>query len=296
INNGVKQWRPNLPQGSTAVTAYNSPNATGAVPAGNTYSYDNTSNTITLTTAAATLANQGIYTGMAVSGTSIPGNSIVGSLTNSTQFKIISNQTSLAAVPTPGSPIVNGSLTIGLSGAASLKQGITNSLTTGLAWSLVPIQVINGVSTGSFGNGGEASGGTIANFLKATSATTNGYCVGYISTGDAVSALKAAPGAGATPLSYEGVNIVSSYSAAAVTYDFTPIRNGTYKHWSYEHMFYNAGTLPTAQQNVANSIAQQIAGTDAALTNQCANDASIKVKRTGTHIDGSTVTPSFTNF
>jgi hypothetical protein len=263
IFTSVKQWRPNLPQGSTTITAF-------AAVSGNTYNFDNTSNTITI--ASGSIAN--IAIGMTVTGTNIPASSIVGSFVNSTSFKIINSTTSAAATPTGTG--TGASLTIAAN--TTLKQTTgTQGATNSKYWSQYPVQIINGISSGSVGNGGEASGGNVAGFLTSTGTTTTGYGIAWLGTGDANTAVKG----GATPLKFGGASIFSSFSGSGIVFDFASLRNGAYKFWGYEHMFYNSSTIDPGDKAVADGIANQIFTTDANATNNVAIDANLKVSRGG---------------
>jgi len=87
---------------------------------------------------------------------------------------------------------------------------------------------------------GESSGGTVANFLKGTTASTivDGapaafvYLVGYLGESDA----NAAVTGGAVALTYNGV-----------AFSNDNVKNGKYTFWSYEHFFHN-NTLTEDEQ------------------------------------------------
>lgn len=272
----VKNWRPNILRGGTAVTAY--PASVGAA----TYNTVSGSNTITCSVSTASI---NLCAGMTVTGAGIPANSIVGSLSGTTTFTIIKSTDSTANNATASA--IGISLTI--SKNVALAQGTTNGLATSNAWYKVPIQVVNGVTSTSVSNGGENSGSVISSFLTRTSTNALGYCIGFLSPSDALTALQGAPGTVGTALTYEGVGIVTSQDPI-LTFDFTPIKTGAYKYWSYEHMYYDAATIGATKKTVADGICEQIYSVDAgALSNTVAIDASVKVKRAGTHIDGSNI-------
>lgn len=105
--------------------------------------------------------------------------------------------------------------------------------------------------TYGIGNSGESSGGTLANYLKASGSsvklrTATGvtagettvpqlYAVGYLGTSDAATAI-----GGSTPgsvIAYNGVNPSTSGTALA-----DAIKAGSYHFWSYLHCMHNGVT------------------------------------------------------
>jgi len=106
------------------------------------------------------------------------------------------------------------------------------------------------------GNGGESSGGTLADDMRYTTSALGGFYVTYLSTGDAARALTGVGASGggtgnAKELTYNGV----TYSADAV-------RNGQYTFWAYEHLAFNTSASATIK-TVAENLATQIHDTDA---------------------------------
>lgn len=130
---------------------------------------------------------------------------------------------------------------------------------------------INGIPI-VLGNGGYASGGTLANVMRNTTTAINGTYVTYLSTGDANTAITGS-GSGAGPgkeLQYNGV----LYSTAA-------LYSGQYTFWSYEHLLYRSDIVED-KKVVANAIADQIRDVDATI-----KISDMKVSR---QTDGGTIT------
>lgn len=158
---------------------------------------------------------------------------------------------------------------------------------TGLA--KYPIQVINGISTGSAGNGGEASGGTVAANLTATipaslganvsgdANATSTFLVSYLGTGDAAGAFEN----GAFAMSYNGATLPftispspipagTQSSAITVTFDYTNILNGKYTYWGYEHL--DTRSSPTAAaSSLATALVADFQSTDAQIKTSSMN-------------------------
>lgn len=122
---------------------------------------------------------------------------------------------------------------VGLSSSIKQYRAVDN----GSSWAT--ISALNYAGDDQKTNG-ETSGGTVSNFLRATSASVsvNGgsavaiHLVGYVGVSDANSAIAN----GAVGLSYNGV----PFSNDAV-------KNGSYTFWSYEHFFHN-NTLTDDEQ------------------------------------------------
>ncbi len=267
INSTVKQWRPNLPQGGSSITAF-------AAVSGNTYTWTTTNSTVNI--ASGSIANIGL--GYSVVGTGIPANTIVGSFVDPSNFKLIDRTTSAAVTPTIAGTA--SALTIAANGTLKQTTG-TQSNTVSKYWSQYPGQTINGVAVPTIGQGGESSGGNVVTWLSATGSTTTGYGIAYLGSSDANSAVKA----GAVALSYDGVSIVTAQSASGITFDFTNIKLGSYKFWGYEHLFYNVSTIVAGVKTAADGVANQIFNTDA----QVLIDSTVQVTRA---TDGAPVTTS----
>jgi hypothetical protein len=180
----------------------------------------------------------------------------------------------------------------------------TTSGTTAASYALYAQETVNGITVVA-GNGGEASGGTLAGNLRFTgshghakvnnSNLTNGYLLSYLGTNDAVSAAfptTATNGTGpAIQLKYNGVNLplpttVDSNGVAALdaVNSIPLIAEGQYTFWGYEHLFYT-GSFAGDGKTVADSIADQIANTTAIITIPV-----MQVQRGG---DGLNVTSAF---
>lgn len=143
---------------------------------------------------------------------------------------------------------------------------------------LYPIETIAGLSTIAAGNSGQASGGTLANYMSATLATSglsgmNGsvtysaaYYLTYLGLGDASAALTN----NAVELAYKGVN----YSATA-------LREGTYTFWGYEHIMDRGDIDGTSAGDLRDAMISSItsAGTDLSAVG-FHDDANMHVKRT----------------
>lgn len=180
----------------------------------------------------------------------------------------------------------------GLGAQATVVQyRATVSGDTVTALTKYPVTVINGVSTGSLGNGGESSGSTLRAFLnKALTAgayqtedggATGGYLLSYLGVSDANTVLPGGSGAGAAPaveLSFNGV----PFSVGAV-------EQGNYGFWGYEHVLYRStqsGLPKTFGDNLANQI---LSLTTAALSPNIAI-SDMAVQRGG---DGTPISPGY---
>jgi hypothetical protein len=135
------------------------------------------------------------------------------------------------------------------------KPVVSGSRITALA--PYPAQTVNGILF-TEGNGGESSGGTLANYFPLTteSVSVNGrpaapcYLITYVGTGDAPAAVNA----GAQELTYNGV----AFSDAAV-------KEGRYTFWCYQHVLYPqtwnsaaGGSLEARKKAVADAMAERI--------------------------------------
>jgi len=136
---------------------------------------------------------------------------------------------------------------------AQYKPTVTSGTTT--AYNLYDTQTVNGIVY-DVGQGGEAGGGALATLMTGTTSAGVGYAVTYLSTGDA----NTAAGGGAVRLSYNGITLPVS----GTTYDFTPLYEGKYTFWSYEHLMYRSGTTGTTK-TFADTLANQIKNTDATV-------------------------------
>ena len=106
------------------------------------------------------------------------------------------------------------------------------------------------------GNGGEASGGTLADDMRYTTSALGGFYVTYLSTGDAARALTGTGASGA------GTGNAKELTYNGVTYSADAVRNGQYTFWAYEHLAFNTSASATIQ-TVAENLATQIHDTDA---------------------------------
>jgi len=116
-----------------------------------------------------------------------------------------------------------------------------------------PKDTVNGVAY-ALGLSGYNSGGKEAGGLSSTpSAGTQ--LIGYLGVPDAINAIIA----GATQVSYNGSGLNLHIVGSASAPDYTPIYNGQYTFWGYEHMLYRGSTLtsPTgaSQVTIADTIA-----------------------------------------
>ncbi len=270
INSTVKQWRPNLPQGSSTITAF-------ATVSGNTYTYDTTSSTVTVASGAIT----NIAIGNTVAGSGIPAGTLVGSFASSTQFKLINKDTSAAVTPTAAA--TGGALTIAANATLKQTSGTQNNVVSKY-WSQYPGQTINGSNYPTVALGGESSGGNLVTLLSASGTTATGYGLSYLGSSDANSAVKN----GAVALTYDGVSIWSAQSTSGITFDFASIQRGTYKFWGYEHLFYNASTIVAGVKTIADGVANQIFTVDS----QILIDTNLQVTRSA---DGGPVTTTLSS-
>ncbi len=131
-----------------------------------------------------------------------------------------------------------------------------------------PAGPVNGIPVVQ-GNGGYASGGTLAGVMGATTSALNGYYITYLSTGDAATAISA----GAKELTYNGV-----------PYSLSAVQQGLYTFWGYEHVMYKSSLSGTAK-TVADTLANKILLVDATVLLN-----SMKVVRSS---DGGLVTQNF---
>lgn len=121
------------------------------------------------------------------------------------------------------------------------------AVTSQIPW---PVSTVNGI-TFDEGNGGYASGGTLAGVMgNTTLANLNGVYVTYLSTGDAATAITA----GAKEIAYNGV----TYSTAAV-------QEGKYTFWCYEHLMYKSSVVTGVKKTIADAIATRIHDNDAPI-------------------------------
>jgi hypothetical protein len=128
---------------------------------------------------------------------------------------------------------------IGVNSAVRQYDTATNAI--------YPQQTINGIVVPA-GQGGEASGGTLAAKMFNTNAQARIY-LSYFSTGDAATAIAG----GAKECTYNG----TAYSLGAV-------QQGKYTFWGYEHLMYRS-SLTGVALSTATSLATQITNTDATI-------------------------------
>lgn len=180
----------------------------------------------------------------------------------------------------------------GLGPLATVKQyQPTVSGTTITALNLYPVTTINGISTGSPGNGGESSGSTLRAFANKTltqaayqredSSATGGFLVTYLGVSDANTVLPGGSGAGAAPaveLAYNGV----AYSTQAV-------QQGNYGFWGFEHLMYRSSQtgLP---KTFGDNLATQLNNTPTATLSPNINLTDMAVSRGG---DGTPIFPNY---
>jgi len=152
-----------------------------------------------------------------------------------------------------------------------------------------PIETIDGISSGSLGNSGYSSDGTLRGIFTNTLATgqyidlsnTNGtgyvgnnYLIGYSSVHNATGS------AGVKLLNYNGV-VPSSAN----------IENGTYSGWAYAHIGNSATVADSTSTSVASAVATIILSfTDAQLGAGNAQISNIKVTRDS---DGGNIYPIY---
>ena len=156
-----------------------------------------------------------------------------------------------------------------LTAFAETGIGVTSTVTqylpviaSGAITSIAPYgpQTVNGILF-TTGNGGESSGSSLRNFFLATSAALNsgagGYIIGYLSTGDAPTAING----GGKELSYNGV-----------FYSIQDVQEGRYTFWTYEHLMYPlrlANATPNStdakRKAVADALALRIRNVDSPI-------------------------------
>jgi len=122
-----------------------------------------------------------------------------------------------------------------------------------------PADTVNGISIIP-GNSGYSSGGQLAaamgNHTATTSGMSGGFYVTYLSTGDATTAANG----GAHRLSYNGVTL----PFVSGSYNYTPIIEGQYTFWGYEHLDY-ADSLSGVPLTFAGDMINEISGTTATI-------------------------------
>jgi hypothetical protein len=143
--------------------------------------------------------------------------------------------------------------------ATQFKPTLTGDVTTG---TITAVDLNPAGSGFLIGNNGYSSGGTLADELGRTVTDTTGSgnlydgvpfgLVGYVGIGDATRMVKNINTTLSTNvsnvLSYNGVSLnpVYSTSTQAITWDFTPIKEGKYSFWSYEYVGYRKSSGPNS--------------------------------------------------
>jgi len=151
-----------------------------------------------------------------------------------------------------------------------LVNNVTQTVSKFVVW---PAETINNVPVTSF-HSGYASGGDLSKAMRAVTtnpvavtvgATTGNYApanitrIAYLGASDADSNLL---NAGSPPpgveLDYNGVHlgVFADYGTANV------ITEGQYTFWSFEHVLYNASTIPAAVKTAADTLATDLHDTD----------------------------------
>ncbi|MGI9087093.1 MAG: hypothetical protein ACR2HH_05030 [Chthoniobacterales bacterium] len=169
------------------------------------------------------------------------------------------------------------------------KPTVSGNTITALA--KYPITTINGVSTGSLGNGGESSGSSLRGFtnkvLTASAYQTEdgsangGFLLTYLGVSDATTVLPGGSGAGAAPaveLSFNGV----PFSTNAV-------QQGSYSFWGYEHVLYRS-TQGGIQKTFGDNLSNQILSLSTASLSPNVAISDMAVQRGG---DGSPISPVY---
>ena len=134
--------------------------------------------------------------------------------------------------------------------SGAVVTAATQTMTQIALW---PADVVNGISVAK-PNSGYSSGGQLGAALGLSTSSittpkgTGGILVGYLSTGDAGTALA---GLG-KELTYNGV-----------AYSLTAVQQGQYSFWGYEHCYYRSGSPVSA---IANAVAAQIHDTTATVS------------------------------
>jgi hypothetical protein len=165
-------------------------------------------------------------------------------------------------------PLKNGSPAV-TNGTGATGDGIAiGMLTSSDLW---PSQTINNIVE-AVGNGGYASGGTLALAL-ANHTAANQFIISYLGASDAATATSN----GAIELTYNGVR-----------FDPNSIAQGEYTFWGYEHLYYSGIGVPngTTKKQIADKLALQIFNTDAPTPHY--SDMAVSRKT-----DGAVVLPFF---
>ena len=124
--------------------------------------------------------------------------------------------------------------------ATVIQYDPTISGTTITAFNPWPQDTVNGIVYPP-GDSGYSSGGTLAGIFGDTEAvgadggSVQGYFATYLSTGDATTATTN----GGYPINYNGNTIVSAYVSGpggSITFNYTPLYEGKYTFWGYEHL------------------------------------------------------------
>jgi hypothetical protein len=149
---------------------------------------------------------------------------------------------------------------------------------------LWPVDTVNSVlvaaNQSGFNSGGKLAGaiGSVTTAMVSSDNVTGGDLLGYLSTSDAATAV----GGGAKILTYNGVSESN-----------TTVEEGAYTFFSFEHLYYNAGTLPSNLVTLAKSIASSIAGTYASASGVPLGSMNVHRFGTATETDGGAIVPNY---
>ena len=182
----------------------------------------------------------------------------------------------------------------GLGVLSAVKQFTVN--TTNSIY-LTIIESIDGISSGTAGNSGYSSGGTLCGFLTNSYASGSAFQYGTVSTTNSATAI-----AGATNSSKYSNNYLLGYAGVSdangkvggglielayngVNFSQTAVENGQYSFWGYEHIYLNA-SADTAVLDFGSALGTFIsAETDVQLSPNC----SINNMQCGRNVDGGTI-------
>jgi len=166
---------------------------------------------------------------------------------------------------------------------------------------LTIIESIDGISSGTAGNSGYSSGGTLCGFLTNTYASGSAFKYGTLATNSSAAAIAAATNSSAYASNflagYAGVSDANGKVSSGlvevgyngVAFSQTNVENGQYSFWGYEHVYQNPAA-DTAVSDFATALGNYVAGeTDSQLF----PNVSVNNMQCGRNVDGGTIYSSY---
>ena len=172
----------------------------------------------------------------------------------------------------------------------TLVHFITRDVTAGQRLIVFRDAGFTGTSPGAYYNNGSTwifdSGGRTSTSAIITQLNSYANAISYLTGVDAISVLNKGPN-GAAVLSYNGVfPFLNTNSLSSVTNDYTPVINGQYSLWGYEHLL-KRSTLSGTALTLYNSLTNAL-GTNVSSQYTVAPISSVNVGRDS---DGGTIYP-----